>query len=190
MPKNLQRIKITDYTHAVNGYFPPLAQQPLVGHGLLIIEVSRSHSDTPHSVGLLWTSDQLHAETSTWQQTLQSQEKEIYTIGGIRTLNPSKRTAANPRLNRNRRWHEVLTADSRPGTGFDKVLIQRNVFPSCLQSQSVYPTHWYARTALVGVATLRIAYQTTFSGLGSKNVLFNNYNTTNRRVFNIRSLMT
>ena len=32
---------------------------------LLIIEVSRSHSDTPHSVGLLWTSDQPVAETST-----------------------------------------------------------------------------------------------------------------------------
>jgi len=39
-----------------------MAQQPLVGQGLLIIEVSRSHSDTPHSVGLLWTSDQPDAE--------------------------------------------------------------------------------------------------------------------------------
>ena len=36
---------------------------------LLIVEVSKSHSDTPHSVGLLWTGDQLHAETSTWQHT-------------------------------------------------------------------------------------------------------------------------
>jgi hypothetical protein len=32
-----------------------MAQQPLVGQDLLIIEASRSHSDTPHSVGLLWT---------------------------------------------------------------------------------------------------------------------------------------
>jgi hypothetical protein len=31
-----------------------MAQQPLVGQGLLIIEASRSQSDTPHSVGLLW----------------------------------------------------------------------------------------------------------------------------------------
>jgi len=37
----------------------------LVGHGHLIIGDSRSHSDTPHSVGLLWTSDQPNAETST-----------------------------------------------------------------------------------------------------------------------------
>jgi hypothetical protein len=42
-----------------------MAQQPAVGQGLLIIEASRSHSDTPHSVGLLWTSDQPDAETST-----------------------------------------------------------------------------------------------------------------------------
>ena len=41
------------------------AQQPLVGQGLLIIEASRSHSDTPHSVRLLWMSDQPDAETST-----------------------------------------------------------------------------------------------------------------------------
>ena len=27
------------------------------------------HNDTPHSVGLLWTSGQLVAETSTWQHT-------------------------------------------------------------------------------------------------------------------------
>ena len=32
---------------------------------LLIIENSQSHSDTPHSVGLPWKSDQLDAETST-----------------------------------------------------------------------------------------------------------------------------
>jgi len=38
---------------------------PPVGQGLLIIEASRSHSDTPHAVGLLWTSDQVVAETST-----------------------------------------------------------------------------------------------------------------------------
>jgi len=29
-----------------------------VGQGLLIIDTSRSHSDTPRLVGLLWTSDQ------------------------------------------------------------------------------------------------------------------------------------
>jgi len=42
-----------------------MAQQAIVGQGLLILEVSRSHLDTLHSIGLLWTSDQLDAETST-----------------------------------------------------------------------------------------------------------------------------
>jgi hypothetical protein len=40
-----------------------MEQQPLGGLGLLIVEASRSHSDTPHSIGLLWTSDQPDAET-------------------------------------------------------------------------------------------------------------------------------
>ena len=37
----------------------------LVDLGLLIVQVTRSHSDTPHSVGLLWTDDRPVAETST-----------------------------------------------------------------------------------------------------------------------------
>jgi hypothetical protein len=46
-----------------------MAEQPPVGQDLLIIEDSWSYSDTPHSVALLWTSDQPEAETSTWQHT-------------------------------------------------------------------------------------------------------------------------
>ena len=44
---------------------PQVAQEPLVGQGLLIIGASQSHSDTPHLVELLWTSDQPAAENST-----------------------------------------------------------------------------------------------------------------------------
>jgi hypothetical protein len=39
------------------GYFFFWFNSPPVGQGL-VIQVSRSHSDTPHSVGLLWTRDQ------------------------------------------------------------------------------------------------------------------------------------
>jgi len=39
----------------------------LVSLDILIVEVSISHSDTPQSVGILWTSDRPVAETSTWQ---------------------------------------------------------------------------------------------------------------------------
>jgi len=38
--------------------FSSMAQEPPVDQGLLIIEASLSHSDTPHSVRLLWTSYQ------------------------------------------------------------------------------------------------------------------------------------
>ena len=40
------------------------APQPLVGHGLLFIETSRSHSEIRNTVGLLWASDQPDAEYS------------------------------------------------------------------------------------------------------------------------------
>jgi hypothetical protein len=43
------------------------AQKPIVGHGFLIIEVSRSRLIKTHtqSVGILWTSDQPDADAST-----------------------------------------------------------------------------------------------------------------------------
>jgi hypothetical protein len=69
--KLLFRIKIVDSTkwnlHLVLYFY--MALQPLVGKGLLIFETSRSHTDTQHWVGLLWTGDQPDAETSTWQRT-------------------------------------------------------------------------------------------------------------------------
>jgi len=52
-----------------------MVRQPLVEHGLLNVEASRSHSDTPHSVVLLWTSDRPVAETCTWEHTTLSTEK-------------------------------------------------------------------------------------------------------------------
>ena len=46
---------------ATSGPGPPHCRGPLVGQGLLTVEGLRP-SDTPHSVGLLWTSDQLDIE--------------------------------------------------------------------------------------------------------------------------------
>jgi hypothetical protein len=42
-----------------------------------------THNDAPQSIELLWTSDQLVAETSTWQHT---QQTNIHDPGGIRTI--------------------------------------------------------------------------------------------------------
>jgi len=49
----------------LNLLFSPMAQKPLLGQNLLIFEASESHSDTAHSVGFLWTTDQPDTETST-----------------------------------------------------------------------------------------------------------------------------
>jgi hypothetical protein len=52
------------------GLFSPMGQQPLVGQGLLIIEISRSHSISHISLGRTpWTSGQPVAENSTSQHT-------------------------------------------------------------------------------------------------------------------------
>jgi hypothetical protein len=68
-----------------------IAQQPLIGQGLLVIEASRSHSDTTHWVGLLLASDQPDAETYTWQ--LSALTRYSHASVEIRTRNPSKRAA-------------------------------------------------------------------------------------------------
>jgi hypothetical protein len=73
-----------------------MVQQPPVRHGLLIIETSRSQSDTPQSVGFLWTSDQPDADPPTWQHT--TLKTNTPSPGGIRARNPSKRPSADPRL--------------------------------------------------------------------------------------------
>jgi len=87
-----------------------MVQQPLSGQGLLLIEASLSHSDTPHSVGLLWTSDHPDAETSRADNTQHSQETDIHALGGIRTHNPGNRASADPRVRL--RGHRDDTYDS------------------------------------------------------------------------------
>jgi hypothetical protein len=55
-----------------------LAQQSLVVQGFRIIKGSRSHSGTPHLVGIPWTSDQPDAETSTRQPTTRTTDRHPY----------------------------------------------------------------------------------------------------------------
>jgi hypothetical protein len=62
---------------AQRGLWPPHTQ------GFLI-----THNDAPQSVGILWTSDQLVAETSTWQHTT-----NIHAPGGIRTHDRCRRSS-------------------------------------------------------------------------------------------------
>jgi hypothetical protein len=71
-----------------------LVQQPPVGQGFLIIKASPSPLETPYTVGLLWTSDQPNAETSTSQHTTFSRDK---TTMPRRDSNPQSQQASGRR---------------------------------------------------------------------------------------------
>jgi hypothetical protein len=51
--------------------------EPIPGHGLPLRGAPRSHSDTPASVGLLWTREEPKAETSIWQHTTLTTETSM-----------------------------------------------------------------------------------------------------------------
>jgi len=76
---------------------PSMAQQSLVCQGLLIVEASRSHSDPPQPVGLLWTNDQSDAETTIWQHTTLTRDR-LPCPRWDSNPHPRKRAAAYPRL--------------------------------------------------------------------------------------------
>ena len=62
------------------------ACSPIAGYDLLILEVLEiTQSDTPDSVGLLWTSDQPVSETSTWQHTTLTTDKHPCPRAGFET---------------------------------------------------------------------------------------------------------
>jgi hypothetical protein len=89
-------------------FFFPVAQQPKSSLGHLLLEFSQSHSDTPHSVGLLWMSDQSVAETSTLTTHKHSQETNVHAPGEIGIHDPSKNSAERPRLRPRSRWDRRL----------------------------------------------------------------------------------
>jgi hypothetical protein len=60
--------------------------------GYIIPRISRSHTTTHQSVGLLWTSDQLVAETSTWQNTILTTDISMSTAGFETTISAGERT--------------------------------------------------------------------------------------------------
>jgi hypothetical protein len=74
-----------------------------------------TYNDAPHSVGLLWTSDQLVAETSTWQNT---QQANIHDPGEIRTYDRCRRAALDLRLRPRGHWdwRAKLQLDSIKGS--------------------------------------------------------------------------
>jgi hypothetical protein len=90
-----------------------LALQPGSGYGLLVSQgFLITHNDAPQSVGLLWTGDQLVAETSTWQHT---QQTNIHAPAGIGTHDRSRRAAVDVFL--------------RPRGHWDRRLLQYTIYP-------------------------------------------------------------
>ena len=67
-----------------------------------------THNDAPQSVGLLWTSVQSVAETSTGQHTTLT--SNIHAPGGIRTHNLSRRATEDLRLRPHGHWDRHLQA--------------------------------------------------------------------------------
>ena len=104
LPNSLFAVHSCSYSTVF--FFFAVAWQPLVDQGLLIVEATKSHPGTPHSVGLHWTSDHPDTET-TWQR---NNHKTPMPPGGIRTRNPSKRTAEEPRLSPSGHWARHSTA--------------------------------------------------------------------------------
>jgi hypothetical protein len=79
------------------GLFFSIAQQPLVGQGLLIIGASRSHSFSHTTLG----------RTPLNEWSARCRDLYLTAPGGIRTRNPSPQAAADPRLRSrgHRDWH-------------------------------------------------------------------------------------
>ena len=80
---------------------------PLAGFSLLFQGFYITHNDAPQSVGLLRTSDQFVAETSTWQHTTLTTDK-LPCPGGIRTHDLSRREALDLRLRPRGYWDRLL----------------------------------------------------------------------------------
>jgi len=75
-PQWTVRFTMGEYIYIYIFFFFFGRDSPPVGQGLLILKVSTSHTnDAPQSAGLLWTSDQLVAETSTWQHATLKTDK-------------------------------------------------------------------------------------------------------------------
>jgi len=79
-----------------------MVQQSPMGHGRLITEASRSHSDIhTHSVGLHWTSGQLVAENSTWQTTYNThKEQTSMSSAGFEPIIPARERSQTQELDR------------------------------------------------------------------------------------------
>ena len=101
--RNLSLVHFNFYTFPFL-IFLAVALRPNAGHGLLFLEVSRSHATTHHrrqdSSGRVISSSQRPLPDNTQH----SQQTNVHAPGGIRTHDLSRRGAANLRLRQRGHW--------------------------------------------------------------------------------------
>ena len=104
--KELVEIKLRKGSLGLVFFFK--VEQPILGQGPLIIEASRSHPDTPHSVGILWTI--IPTRKPLPDNKRHSQQKDIYAPWG--DSNPRSQQAScrtpTPQTARLLRWASIL----------------------------------------------------------------------------------
>jgi hypothetical protein len=89
----------TNIELSLYGIFLSRRNSPPVGQGLLIVEDSRTASVTHATVGRTPLDERPSpSQRPQPDNTQHSQVTDIHAPGGIRTHNPSKRAAAEPRL--------------------------------------------------------------------------------------------
>ena len=98
------RIVLYKLLPATAKFFSPVALRSNAGHGLLILEVSRSHTATHHSrqdsSGRVISASQRPLP----DKTQHSQQTDFHASGGIRTHDLSRRAAVNLRLRPRGHW--------------------------------------------------------------------------------------
>jgi hypothetical protein len=85
---SLLRLKI------IRNFFFTMAQQPLIGQGLLIIMITLRHTTIGRTPLDEWSA----GRRELYLTTHNTHKRHIHTTGGIRTHNPTKRAAADSRL--------------------------------------------------------------------------------------------
>jgi len=100
----------------IKSFSLPRGSTALVGQDLLSVAVSRSYSDTPHSVGLLWTSDRPLQRPLRYG--IQHLQETFMPPAGLEPAIPASERPQNNALD-------------RAATGIDKELIVPSNRPQC-----------------------------------------------------------
>jgi len=114
-----------------------------------------THNDAPHSEGLVWTSDQLVAETSTWQHATLT--TNFHAPGGIRTHNLSRRAVADLRHRPHGHWERhCFTLSGLNSSGyFYYHLVNIKIITFCTQTAFMCFIGISEPTAIISLCSIK-----------------------------------